>query len=128
MKVYRTILSFLVFIILLAVPPVLLNYTGNTDLLAPHFWLLFFFISGLTLVVIIAVLLSQRANSEVYSQVFLAATTFKILVCLIFMVVFLRKNHVDKVIFVADFLYIYFLNTAFEVYGLLRNLRNQNLR
>jgi len=128
MKVYRTVLSFVAFIILLAIPPVLLNYTGNSDLLAPHFWLLFFFISGLTLVVIVAVLLSQRANSEMYSQVFLAATTFKILVCLIFMVVFLRKNQVDKVIFVADFFYVYFLNTAFEVYGLLRNLRNQNLR
>jgi len=128
MKIYRTILSFIAFIIVIAIPPVLLNYTGNTDLLAPHFWLLFFFISGLTLIVVAAVLLSQRANSEMYSQVFLAATTFKILACLIFMVIFLRKNHVDKLIFVADFFYIYFLNTAFEVYGLLRNLRNQNLR
>ena len=128
MKIYRTILSFIAFIIVIAIPPVLLNYTGNTDLLAPHFWLLFFFISGLTLIVVAAVLLSQRANSEMYSQVFLAATTFKILACLIFMVIFLRKNHVDKLIFVADFFYIYFLNTAFEVYGLLRNLRNQNLK
>ena len=128
MKIYRTILSFIAFIIVIAIPPVLLNYTGNTDLLAPHFWLLFFFISGLTLIVVAAVLLSQRANSEMYSQVFLAATTFKILACLIFMVIFLRKNHVDKLIFVADFFYIYFLNTAFEVYGLMRNLRNQNLR
>jgi len=128
MKVYRAVVSYIVFSILLAVPPLLLNYTGNTDLLTPHFWLLFFFISGLTLLVIAAVVLSQRANSEAYSQVFLAATTFKILACLIFMVVFLRKNHVDKLIFVADFFYIYFLNIAFEVYGLLRNLRNQNLR
>lgn len=128
MKIYRTVFSFVIFTVLLAIPPVLLNYSGNTDLLTPHFWLLFFFISGLTLIVIAAVLLSQRANSEMYSQVFLAATTFKILVCLIFMVIFLRKNHVDKLIFVADFFYIYFLNTAFEVYGLLRNLRNQNLR
>jgi len=128
MKVYRTILLFVAFIIVIAIPPVLLNYTGNTDLLAPHFWLLFLFISGLTLIVIAAVLLSQRGNSEMYSQVFLAATTFKILACLIFMVVFLHKNHVDKLIFIADFFYVYFLNTAFEVYGLLRNLRNQNLR
>jgi hypothetical protein len=128
MKIYRAVLSFIFFSVLLAVPPLLLNYTGNTDLLTPHFWLLFFYISGLTLLVIIAVLLSQRGNSEAYAQVFLAATTFKILACLIFMVVFLRKNHVDKLIFVADFFYIYFLNTAFEVYGLLRNLRNQNLR
>jgi hypothetical protein len=35
---------------------------------------------------------------------------------------------VNKYVFVADFFYIYFLNTAFEVYSLLCNLRNQNLR
>jgi hypothetical protein len=28
----------------------------------------------------------------------------------------------------ADFFYIYFLNMAFEIYGLLRNLRNQKIR
>ena len=128
MKVYRTVLFFVLFVLLLAVPPFLLNYTGNTDLLTPHFWLLFFFISGLTLIVIISVLICQHINSEFYAQAFLAATTFKILVCLIFIVVFLKKIHVDKLVFMADFFYVYFLNTVFEVYGLLRNLRNQNLR
>jgi len=128
MKVYRTVLSFLIFVLLLAVPPLLLNYTGNGNLITPHFWLLFSFISGLTLIVIICVLICQRINSEFYAQAFLAATTFKILLCLIFIVVFLKKIQVDKLVFVADFFYVYFLNTAFEVYGLLRNLRNQNLR
>ncbi len=128
MKVYPTVLSFVAFTILLAIPPLLLSYTGNADWLTPRFWLLFGFISVLTLVVIVAVLVSQQVNREMYSQVFLAATTFKILVCLIFIVVFLKKNHVDKLVFVSDFFYVYFLNTAFEVYGLLRNLRNQNLR
>ena len=125
MKIYRTLLLFVAFTFLLAMPPVLLNATGNADLLAPHFWVLFFFISGLTLMVIAAVLLVQRSNGEAYSQAFLAATTFKILVCLIFMVVFIKKNHVDKVVFVADFFYVYFLNTAFEVYILLRTLRHK---
>ena len=70
----------------------------------------------------------QRKNSELYAQAFLAGTTVKILGTLFFVLVFLRKNQVDKLVFAADFFYIYFLNMAFEVYGLLRNLRNQNLR
>ena len=128
MKLLRFILLFIGFAVLLAVPPVVLTQTGNADLLVPHFWALFIFMSILTLIVIVVVLLVQQKNSEFYAQAFLAATTFKILACLIFMAIFLRKNHVDKVIFMADFFYIYFLNTVFEVYGLLRNLRNQNLR
>ena len=63
-----------------------------------------------------------------YAQTFLAVTVFKILACLTFTLVFLLKNKVDKVVFAGDFFYVYFLNTAFEVYILLRNLRNQNLR
>ena len=128
MKFSRTILLFAAFVLLLATPPIAMIQTGNTDYIVPHFWLLFGYLSVLTLVVIITVLIVQQINHEFYAQAFLGATTFKILACLIFMVVFLRKNHVDKTIFMADFFYIYFLNTVFEVYGLLRNLRNQNLK
>ena len=94
----------------------------------PKFWILFGYIAVLTLLVTGTVLFVQRKNSELYAQAFLAGTTVKILCTLFFIVVFLRKNQVDKLVFAADFFYIYFLNMAFEVYGLLRNLRNQNLR
>ncbi len=72
--------------------------------------------------------MAQQINAEKGAQVFLAATVFKILSCLVFALVFLLKNKVNKYIFVADFFYLYFLNTAFEVYILLRNLRNQNFK
>jgi hypothetical protein len=42
--------------------------------------------------------------------------------------IFVMKNSINRYIFAGDFFYIYFLNMAFEIYGLLRNLRNQNLR
>jgi hypothetical protein len=70
----------------------------------------------------------QQINAELGAQMFLGATTFKILACLAFAVIFLLKNRVNRYVFVADFFYIYFLNTAFEIYSLLRNLRNQKLR
>ncbi len=74
------------------------------------------------------VLIGQQIDAEKGTQFFLAATVFKILACLVFALVFLLKNKVNKYVFVADFFYVYFLNTAFEIYSLLRNLRNQNLR
>ena len=128
MKLAGNILSYLLFVMILAVLPLWLQYNGHADLLIAHFWLLFSFLSVLTLVVVIAVIKGQQINAERGSQVFLAATVFKILACLIFTLVFLLKNKVNKPIFVADFFYIYFLNMAFEIYTLLRNLRNQNLR
>ena len=128
MKLLYNVLFCVLFVIILAALPVWLAQNGHADLLTPHFWLIFLFLSGLTLAVVIAVTLAQQANAEKGAQVFLAATVFKILSCLIFALIFLLKNKVNKYIFVADFFYIYFLNTAFEVYVLLRNLRNQNFK
>jgi hypothetical protein len=128
LKLLRHVLFYLLFVIVLAAPPLWLNYNGHADLLIIHFWLIFSFLSGLTFVVVIAVLMGQQISHERGTQMFLAATVFKILACLVFALVFLLKNRVNKYVFVADFFYIYFLNTAFEIYSLLRNLRNQNLK
>ena len=126
MKIYKVLLSFLIFNCLLAVPPLLLTWLDNADMLVSGFWVLFFFVSILTLIVILTVLIVQQKNNEMYAAAFLGATTFKLLACLIFVLVFIKKNHPEKVFFVVDFMYLYFLNTVFEIYGLLRNLRNQN--
>jgi len=101
---------------------------GQTEYIIVKFWLLFGYLTVLTLVVIAAVLAANKKSSELVAPVFLATTTVKILGTLFFVLFFLRKNHVEKFVFAGDFFYVYFLNTAFEVYGLLRNLRNQNLR
>ena len=128
MKVLPSILAYLVFVLLLAIPPIILQHTGYAEFLAPKFWLLFFYISGLTFLVVGAIIFVQVKNADYYAQAFLAGTTVKILACMIFMVVFLMKIKVGKNAFMGDFIYIYFLNMAFEVYLLLRNLRHKNLR
>ncbi len=89
---------------------------------------MFLFLSVLTFIVVMFVLIIQQKNNEMYAAAFLGATTFKMLACLVFVLVFIKKNHPEKLFFVADFMYLYFLNTVFEIYGLLRNLRNQNLK
>jgi len=128
LNITKTLLSFLFFSVLVAVPPLLLQYLDNGDMLVTGFWALYLFVTVLTFMVILAVLAAQYKNNEMYAGAFLGATTFKLLACLIFVLVFIKKNHPEKVFFVADFMYLYFLNTGFEVYGLLRNLRNQNSR
>jgi hypothetical protein len=114
--------------VLIAIVPAAMLYAGQTDYIVVKFWILFGYLSALTLMVIVTVLIANQKNREYTAPAFLATTTVKILGTLFFVLIFLRKNHVNKFAFAGDFFYIYFLNTAFEVYGLLRNLRNQNLR
>jgi F0F1-type ATP synthase assembly protein I len=128
LKSYKPVVSFLIFTFLLALPAVLLKYVDGGDWLVPGFWGMFLFLSAITLMVVIFVLAVQQRNSEMYASAFLGATTFKLLACLVFVLVFVRKSHPEKYVFVADFMYLYLLNTGFEIYGLLHNLRNQKLR
>ena len=85
--------------------------------------------SGLTFLVVTGMLLvTAKSNQEYFTAAFLGGTTFKMLACLIFMFVFVRKNTVNKHVFLVDFFYIYLLNTAFEIYILLRNLRHEKFK
>jgi len=127
MKASSSIFLFIGFVIAVALPPLILENFGYADWLVPNFWLFYGFISGLTLLILGGILWVQRKNSDYYAQIFLAGTTLKIMACLIFIFVFLAKNKVNKYAFVGDFIYLYLLNMAFEVYVLLRNLRHKNL-
>ena len=122
------LIPFLIFTLVLAVGPVCLMLIGNQGWLVPQFWLMFAFISFLTLVALFFVLWIQKLMPEYYAQAFLGATVFKMLACLVFMLVLVLKTPINKPVFMADFFYIYFLNMGFEIYVLLRNLRNQNLK
>ncbi|MGY4535670.1 hypothetical protein ACVW0P_000064 [Mucilaginibacter sp. UYNi724] len=128
MKIQPALISFAIFVAVLAALPFGISMAGYPNLLMPYFWGMFAYITGLTFLIVMAILFTQKINPENYAQVFLAGTTFKILACLAFMVIFLMKNKVEKGVFAGNFFYLYFLNTAFEVYVLLRNLRNQNLK
>jgi hydrogenase-4 membrane subunit HyfE len=128
LKLYKVLLQFIIFSALLAVLPIILTYVENGYWLVPDFWGVFIFLSVLTFVTTFAVLLVQQKNSEMYGQAFLAATTFKLLATLVFILIFIKETKPLKIVFMVDFMYLYFLNMAFEIYGLLRNLRNQNSR
>jgi hypothetical protein len=128
MKILPSISAYLVFLVLLTILPLTMQHNGYAEWLVPRFWLVFFYLSGLTFLVLCGILYTQRKNQEYYVQAFLAGTTVKILGCIFFIIIFLMKNEVNKHVFLADFFYIYFLNMGFEIYLLLRNLRHKNLR
>lgn len=128
MKILPSILSYFLFVVFLAIVPVTMQHNGYAEWLIPSFWLMFFYMSILTFLVVSAILYVQYKNGEYYVQAFLAGTTVKILACIFFIVIFSMKNKVNKYVFIADFFYIYFLNMGFEMYVLLRNLRHKNLR
>ncbi|HEY9197199.1 MAG TPA: hypothetical protein VIM77_13075 [Mucilaginibacter sp.] len=127
MKLTGTILSFLLFVILITTPAVAVNYL-HPAWLVPKFWVMFFFITALTFITVLFIVIVSRIKKDLYAQTFLAATTGKILFSMFFVLIFLTKTTVNRYVFVADFVYIYFLNMGFEIYCLLRNLRNQNLQ
>lgn len=127
MKALPSIIAYLIFVICLGIAPATMQYNGYAEWLVPHFWLIFFYISGFTFLGLGAILIVQQKNKEYYAQAFLAGTTVKILACIFFIVIYLMKNKVNKYVFVADFFYVYLLNMLFEVYLLLRNLRHKNL-
>ena len=125
MKIYQALLFCLWFIVIIAIPPFALNAYGHGNLLIPDFWLFFCFLSGLSVVVVTVILVVRQMYPTMFTEGFMAATGFKILACIIFILVFLSKNKVEKYVFVGDFFYIYLLNTVFEVYILLRTLRHK---
>ena len=104
MKLYKVLLQFIIFSVLLAVPAVILTYVENGYWLVPDFWGVFMFLSLLTFVTTFAVLLVQQKNSEMYGQAFLAATTFKLLATLVFILIFIKETKPIKIVFMVDFM------------------------
>ncbi|WP_426584289.1 hypothetical protein [Mucilaginibacter sp. R-33] len=128
MKLLTTVLSFLLFAVIIAVPPFLLSRSAHASWLDPHFWVIFGFVTGLTFITTISILIVTKINKEIYAQTFLGATMIKLLTCMFFCLFFLLKIKVNEVIFIANFFYVYFFNLVFEIYGLLCTLRNQKLK
>src|SRR5580700_2744932 len=106
MKIYQAILFYLWFTIIIAIPPYWLSKYGHADLIIPQFWLIFAFLSGLTLLVVASILIIRQMYPNMFSEAFMGATVVKILACLIFVLVFLSKNKVEKHVFLGDFFYV----------------------
>ena len=122
----RFFIAFGIAVIIIALPPALLDLAGKSGLLIPGFWLIYQFFSSLTFLICLSVIWGQQKNGTLGGQIFLGATTLKLLLCMTIALIYLHKYHVNDVVFVLNYFYLYFLYTAFEIYSLLSNLRVQN--
>jgi hypothetical protein len=122
----RYFIAFGLATIVIALPPVLITYSGKGGWLIPGFWLIFQFFSSLTFLISLGVIWAQQKGGTLGGQVFLGATTFKLVLCMTVALIYLHKYKVNDVVFVLNYFYLYFLYTAFEIYSLLSNLRVQN--
>lgn len=127
MKATAVFLRFAVFTLIILVPPLLMHLRLLPDMRIPRFGVLAGFFTGLTGLVILSVLYARRSGkAENSAKTFLAATVLKLLLCMSIALLYIVKIEVSRSLFVLNFFYLYFLNTAFEIYALIRNLRHQN--
>ncbi len=128
MRLLQFIYSYLLAIFVIAILPLAYVYFFKGLGLIPHFWTVFLMFAVLTFIVCFSTLFSNLKNPQLSVQVFLVATIIKLLVCMFFVPVYLSQYHVNQVHFLVCYFYLYLLNTVFEIYALLCNLRLQNLK
>lgn len=124
-SIKRFLIYFLLFNVLLALLPYLVQMCVVAPIFIPHFWLLFVVFSILTLSVHLIVHWRMMISSNASGQALLGSITVRLLFCMILVFIYLSKIEVNPVLFLLNFFYLYFFHTIFEVYCLLRNLRNQ---
>lgn len=122
----RLSILFIICTALIAVPPFILASTGLDHLIAPGFWSMFAFFFIVTYITCSIVVLGQQNGSKLGVQLFLIATIVKLLSCMVFALIYVEKMPVKPITFMLSFFYLYLLNTVFEIYTLLSNLRVQN--
>ena len=126
MGLKKFLIYFLLFNVLLAsIPFFIQNQRAPYQILIPHFWLLFAVFGILTLSIYLTVHAFQIIHAKTSGQVLLASVVARLFFCMVLVFIYLSKIEVDPTLFLFNFFYIYFFHMAFEIYCLLRNLRNQ---
>ncbi len=129
MKLTRFIILFLTFNLLLALPPGIAEvYNQDKQFLVPDFWALFGIFSALTFFIYLIAFWRMGISNKASGQVLLGSVTIRLLICMITAFIYLLNHTVDPSKFLLNFFYLYFFHTVFEIYCLLCNLRNQNLK
>lgn len=99
---------------------------SDPSLLIDKFWVVFFFLAGLTYIAYVMAYLGMKRNPEVGVMAIMGSITLKMLFSLAFVLIYSQKNHQVGLSFLTNFFSLYLLFSFFEIYCLLRNLRHQN--
>ena len=127
MSLFRFIGYYILYTAILAGIAIALPYVfPSVNLLAEKFWLVFSFLSVLTLIAYVLAFIGVKRNPETGVMAIMGSIVLKMLFSMAFVLIY-SVNHKGKdLLFVFNFFSLYLLFTGFEIYGLLRNLRHQN--
>ena len=127
MKIAKYYQYFIIFNLLLAIPPVVIQtYYSASDIIIPYFWQLFALFAVLNLVIHILNHIGLIKSNAGAVKGFMGGTFLKFLVFMIVIFVYTSNIQINGPKFIGNFFYLYLFNTVFEIYCLLLNLRNQN--
>ncbi|OCX50979.1 hypothetical protein BEL04_19870 [Mucilaginibacter sp. PPCGB 2223] len=127
MKINKYYTYFIVFNLLLAIPPAIIQtYFAPLNLIIPYFWQLFGLFAVLTLIIHLLNHTGFIKGSKNSVKTFLGGTFIRFIVFMIVILAYTTKIQIDAPKFIGNFFYLYLFNTVFEIYCLLINLRNQN--
>jgi hypothetical protein len=98
---------------------------SDPSLLIGKFWVVFFFLGGLTYIAYVMAYLGMKRNPEVGIMAIMGSITLKMLFSLAFVLIYSQKGQGLGLSFLTNFFSLYLLFSFFEIYCLLRNLRHQ---
>lgn len=125
----KQLLYFVLFVALMtAVSGVLASFDMTSHLFSPDFWLVFVFFALVTFVAYATALVGIKQAKEAGVMVIMVAFFVKLLSSLVFVLIYSKKHDEVELRFIFNFFILYLLFSLFEILGLLRNLRHQNLK
>jgi hypothetical protein len=125
---YRFLPEYLLYTAMIALLAWLADYLNPTvHILIPGFWHIFLFTALITLVTYLIAWLGIRKGGDTSMYGIMGSITLKLFIYLGFILIYIYKVGVtNRGLFMLDFFSLYLFFTVFEIYSLLRNLRNQN--
>lgn len=100
-------------------------FINSTPVLIPHFWQVYTFMAGITLMIYILSIIGIKKGGEYQSFILLGGIVIRLLASMALVLIYIINIKVNSILFILNFFSIYLSFTAFEIYCLLCNLRHQ---
>lgn len=122
-----TMLKIIIFTIILATLIFVANQFLIPSLIHTEVWVMLGFFFVLALIGHRIIEIAFRRNKDNVAIFYFIVMLIRLLISIVFIVIFLYKGVPDRLLFAANFFILYLLYVAFEINSLLTNLR-RNLR
>lgn len=126
MQLYRTMRLSILLTAILGIVFFGASHYANATWVHPYWTYLLLFYVALSALLHRLMSFVKDPKSAQFTIFFLAFTTAKLILSLVFMGVMLYYNVPDRRTFVLTFLALYLVYTSFEIYGLTRKLRRDS--